>query len=221
MAFGRPHQPNDPSIMASVETAMSTVARPGLIGRVWHWRYELGLIAGVLLGTVGIGITLGLGWLIAVAAATMAILAAALIWPPSRQRIVARAWCVITPHRVRTGCAHAWIQTRDGRLPVVLYTVPAHFGERVWLWCRAGITARDLEAARDVLRSACWASDVRVVVNDRRSHIVVLEVIRRTSPESPPGGSAGWPYLDRGETGNAEPEEPALYYGLGLPRPLG
>ena len=36
MAFGRPHQPNDPSIMASVETAMSTVARPGLIGRVWH-----------------------------------------------------------------------------------------------------------------------------------------------------------------------------------------
>ena len=221
MAFGRPRQPNDPSIMASVETAMSTVARPGLIGRVWHWRYELGLITGLVLGTVGIGITLGPGWLIAVAAATMAIVAAALIWPSSRRRIIARAWCVITPHRVRTGCARSWIQTRDGRLPVVLYTVPAHFGERVWLWCRAGITARDLEAARDVLRSACWASDVRVVVNDRRSHIVVLEVIRRTSPESPPGGSAGWPYLDRGETGSAEPEEPALYYGLGLPRPLG
>ena len=116
---------------------------------MWHWRYELGLIAGFLLGTIGIGITLGLGWLIAVAAATMAILAAALIWPPSRQRTIARAWCVITPHRVRTGCAHAWIQTRDGHLPVVLYTVPAHFGERVWLWCRAGITAGDLEAARD------------------------------------------------------------------------
>jgi len=125
MASGRPRQPNDPSIMASVETAMSTVARPGLIARTWHWRYELGLIAGLVLGTVGIGITLGPGWLIAVAAATMAILAAALIWPPSRQRIIARAWCVITPHRVRTGCAHAWIQTRDGRLPVVLYTVPA------------------------------------------------------------------------------------------------
>jgi hypothetical protein len=116
MAFGRPRQPNDPSIMASVETAMSTVARPGLIGRVWHWRYELG-------------------------------------------------------------------------------------------------------QGRPALR--LLASDVRVVVNDRRSHIVVLEVIRRTSPDSPPGGSAGWPYLDRGETGSAEPEEPALYYGLGLPRPLG
>jgi len=95
---------------------MSTVARPGLIARVWHWRYELGLIAGLVLGTVGIGITLGPGWLIAVAAATMAIVAAALSWLPSRQRIIARAWCVITPHRVRTGCAHAWIQTSGSLL---------------------------------------------------------------------------------------------------------
>jgi len=221
MASGRPRQPNDPSIMASLETATTTVARPGLIARTWHWRYELGLIAGLVLGTVGIGITLGPGWLIAVVAVTMAIVAAALSWPPSRQRIIARAWCVITPHRVRTGCARSWIQTRDGRLPVVLYTVPAHFGERVWLWCRAGITAGDLEAARDILRSACWASDVRVVVNDRRSHIVVLEVIRRHPPESPADGASGWPYLDRGEAGSAESEEPALYYGLGLPRPLG
>lgn len=159
MASGRPRQPNDPSVMASLEAAMSTVSRPHLIARMWHWRYELGLIAGVLLGTIGIGVTLGPGWLITAAAAAMAVMAAALTWPPSRQRITARAWCVITPHRVRTGCAQAWIHTRDGHLPVVLYTVPARFGERVWLWCRAGITARDLEAARDVLRAACWASD--------------------------------------------------------------
>jgi hypothetical protein len=39
MASGRPRQPNDPSIMASLETAMSTAARPGLIARAWHWRY--------------------------------------------------------------------------------------------------------------------------------------------------------------------------------------
>src|SRR5205807_3880364 len=154
---------------------------------------ELALIAGLPLAALAIGSTLGLAWLIAVAATGLALLTAAMLWRPSRQRVIARAWCVMTPHRVRTGCKHAWIQTRDGRLPVVLYTVPAHFGERVWLWCRAGITAGDLEAARDVLRSACWASDVRVVVNDRRSHIVVLEVIRR----APPAGEApGWPYLD-------------------------
>ena len=116
MASGRPRQPNDPSIMASIETAVSTVARPNLLARLWHWRYELGLIAGGLLGAVTIGYTLGLDWLIATAAAALAILATAMTWPPARQSLMARAWCVITPHRVRTGCTHAWIQTRDGRL---------------------------------------------------------------------------------------------------------
>ena len=82
MASGRPRQPNDPSIMASVEAALSGVPRPGLIPRMWHWRYELGLTAGVLLGTIGIAATVGPGWLIAAAAATMAILAVALMWPP-------------------------------------------------------------------------------------------------------------------------------------------
>jgi hypothetical protein len=43
--------------MASLEAAMSTVAGPRLIARIGHWRYEFGLIAGVLLGTIGIGVT--------------------------------------------------------------------------------------------------------------------------------------------------------------------
>jgi len=223
MASGRPRRPNDPSIMASVESALTPAACPGLISRLWHWRYELGLSAGVLLAAAAIGSALGLGWLIATAAAMMVILAAAMAWPASRRRIIARAWCVITPHRVRTGCTHAWIQTRDGRLPTVLYTTTAAFGERVWLWCRAGITARDLQAARDVLRAACWASDIRVVVNDRRSHIVVLEVIRRL-PAGRPGEDSpapAWPYRDPNDADDTDPEEPALYYGLGHHRPFG
>ncbi len=225
MALGRPRRPNDPSIMASVETAVSTVARPGIIAWLWHWRYELAVIAGLPLAALAIGSTLGLDWLIAMAAAATAILVATMTWPPSRQRIIARAWCVMTPHRVRAGCKQAWIQTRDGRLPVVLYTAPADFGERVWLWCRAGITAGDLVAARDILRAACWASDVRVVVNDRRSHIVVLEVIRCLPAERPGPGEGKatptWPYLDRGEADGADSEEPALYSGLGHHRPFG
>ena len=111
---------------------------------------------------------------------------------------------------------------------MVLYTVPADFGERVWLWCGAGIVAADLEAARDILRAACWASDVRVVVNDRHSHIVVLEVIRRL-----PGGrrdrstpDPSWPHLDRAPRGLPDeddgpgPGEPSLYPGLGRHWPL-
>jgi len=217
MASGRPRQPNDPSIMASVEAALSQVARPGLVARLWHWRYEAGLVAGVLLGTIGIGLTLGPGWLIGTAAAMLAVLAVALACPPSRRRLIARTWCVITPHRVRAGCTQAWIQTRDGRLPAVLYTVPTDYGERVFLWLRAGITAGDLAAARDILRAACWASDVRVVVNDRRSHIVVLEVLRRLPAGRHAGGppKPDWPHLDRGQADGADPEEPAYYLGFG------
>jgi hypothetical protein len=104
---------------------------------------------------------------------------------------------------------------------VVLYTVPTDVGERVWLWLRAGITTGDLEAAREILAAACWASDVRVVVNDRRNHIVVLEVIRRLPPGGPGDGLSGWPYpdLDRGEADGTDPGEATSYYGLGLPRP--
>jgi hypothetical protein len=96
------------------------------------------------------------------------------------------------------------VQTRDGRLPAVLYTVPTEFGERVMLWCRAGIVPRDLIAARDILRAACWAADVRVIVNEQRSHVVVLEVIRRLPPEQPPcphpqPGEPEWPRQDRAE----------------------
>jgi hypothetical protein len=221
MAFGRPRRRNDPSVMASVEAAISTVARPGPIAWLWHWRYELGLTAGLAVVGLASGYALGAAWLIAIAATGLALLIAALAWPPSRKRLIARAWCVITPHRVRTGCTHAWIQTRDGRLPTVLYTTAADFGERVTLWCHPGITAADLEAASDVLRTACWASDVRVAASTRYRHIVVLEVIRR-APDGPPteAMAPGWPYLDRGEAEGGDPEEPALYGGPGHYRPF-
>jgi len=77
--------------------------------------------------------------------------------------------------------------------------------------------------ARDILRAACWASDVRVVVNDRRSHIVVLEVIRRlpAGRHREGGPATAWPYRDPDDTDGPHPEEPALYYGLGHHRPFG
>jgi hypothetical protein len=221
MAFGRPRRRNDPSVMASVEAALSTVVRPGPLAWAWHWRYELGLTVGLALVALAGGYELGAAWLIAIAAIGLVLVIAGLAWPPSRKRLIARAWCVITPHRIRTGCMHAWIQTRDGRLPTILYTTAADFGERVTLWCHPGITAGDLDAARDILCTACWASDVRVVASPRYRHIVVLEVIRR-APAQPPTGAIAptWPYLDRGEAEGGEDEEPALYGGPGHYRPL-
>jgi hypothetical protein len=222
MVSGRPRRPNDPSVMASVEHALSNVARPGIFGLIWNWRYELGLSAGLAAVVLASGYVLGAVWLIAIVFTGLVVLAAALAWPSSRRRLIQRAWCVITPHRITTGCRHAWVQTRDGRLPIIMYTTPAAFGERVTLWCRAGITGGDLEGARDILRAACWASDVRVVASARHTHIVVLEVIRHLPAEPPDEAMPAWPYISRGGEGDgADPEEPALYGGLGHHRPFG
>jgi hypothetical protein len=212
MASGRPRQPNDPSVFASVETALSTVPRPGIVGFAWQWRYELAVTAGTPAIATAIGLTLGPVWLIAATATATALLTAATIWPPSRKRLKARAWCVITEHRVRTGCAHAWVQSRNGRLPIVIRTKPTESGERVTLWCRAGITADDLTAARDIIATACWAREVRVLPSARRRHIVTLDVIRRVPPDRdlPPSQTApSWPYLARSDADGLDPEEPA------------
>ena len=222
MASGRPRRPNDPSVLSSLESALRSVARPGIFGLMWNWRYEVGLSAGLAAVALASGYALGAAWLIAIAAIGLALLVAGLAWAPSRQRLIVRAWCVITPHRVRTACRHAWVQTRDGRLPIILYTTPAAFGERVTLWCRAGITSGDLEAARDILRAACWASDVRVVTSARYAHVIVLEVIRHRPAGPPRQAISAWPSISHGgEEDGADPGEPALHGGVGHHGPFG
>jgi hypothetical protein len=214
---GRPRHANDPSVMASFEAALTAVPRASVFGMIWNWRYELLLLAAVTGAAVGIALELGIAWLVGLAAAAVLFAAALLAWQPARGRIIARAWCIITPHRIRVGCLHSWVQTRYGRLPVVLYTAPTVFGERALLWCRAGITAGDLVAAREILTAACWAIDVRVVPSQRHPHIVALEVIRREPGERPAGPGPGWPYFARADTDGADPEEPAPWRWQGEP----
>lgn len=194
MTSGRPRNPNDPSVMSSVEHALSDGGRTGIFGIAWRWRYELAIALGLPAGGVAVALTLGIGWLIA-AGATLAIGTAGLwAWQPGRKFLLMRAWCVITAHRVRTGCMHAWIQSRDGRLPTILRTTAEPFGERVRLWCPPGVTVADLEAARDILSAACWARDVQVTRSNRHAHMVTLDVIRRapTSAGEPP---TTYPYV--------------------------
>jgi hypothetical protein len=222
MASGRTRRPDDPGVIASLEPALRSAARPGTFGLIWTWRRELGLSAGLAVVVLASGYALGAAWLIAMAAVGLVVLAAGLAYPPSRRRLIAWAWCVVTPHRVRAGCRHAWVQTRDGRRPIILYTTPAAFGERVTLWCQTGITHGDLEAARDILRAACWARAVRVVACARYAHIVVLEVIRHLPAQPPDEVISGWPGLNRGggEQDGADPGEPALHGGPGYHRPF-
>jgi hypothetical protein len=175
---------------AGMNYAVGTVARANPVVAAWRWRYELAGMA-----------VLAAGWLVlgpVAMAAVAAGLAAALIgtvayWPQGRAFLAARAWCIITPHRVRVACAQAWIHSRAGKIPVVLLTRRQPFGERVYLWCRAGTSADDLSSARVLLAAACWADDIQVTRSPRYAHLVTVDVIRRARP----GGPAGAPELSR------------------------
>jgi hypothetical protein len=183
MAAGRPRGPNDPSLISSLEVAVRKVRRPGPAELAWNWRWELGILA-ALAGTCWlIASDFGLSGLAAVTGAGLAAGAALLYLPPARRWLTARAWCLLTPHRIRRGCVNAWVQTRNGRLPVVLSARPAPYGERVRLWLRAGLTAGDLHAASEVLAAACWAMEVRVVRSARYAHLVTLEIVRNRDQE--------------------------------------
>lgn len=187
MPAGRPHGPNDPSLMSSLETAVRQVRRPGPAELAWNWRWELGILAVLAVSSGLITSAFGLIGLIVAAGAGLAVSAAALLLrPPARRWCTARAWCLITPHRVRAGCVNAWVQTRSGRLPFILATTPTAYGEQVRVWLRAGLTAADLAAARGVLAAACWATEVRVVPSASHAHLVTLEIIRTRHPERVP-----------------------------------
>jgi hypothetical protein len=174
-----PHQDIPPGDMLDGwEAATTRTARPSLVGLFWRWRYELASL--LLLAGPGAGLYLktGVTGLITGAAIVSAVIIAVMWWPASRSRIIARVMCIVVQHRVRTACAAAWVQTRTGKLPMILWTVPRPFGESMLLWCPAGITSADLIRAREILRGACWATDVRVIPDGHRPHRVRLDIIR-------------------------------------------
>ncbi len=86
---------------------------------------------------------------------------------------------MLTRHRLHAGLVEVRATTRAGRLPVFLLVRPAPFGERGWLWCRAGISAEDIDDESDRLRAALWARDVRVTRDRRSAALVRVDVIRR------------------------------------------
>ena len=144
--------------------------RPNPVLVLWRWRYELVLLAAAAAGWVLVCV-----WTVHSALAVGTVTVSV---PELRRRARRRAWCVITPHRVRTACKHAWIHSRTGRIPAVLWTSPVAEGEQLVLWCRPGTAAEDLEQARPALTAACWAQDVRVTPHSTKAHLVLLTVVR-------------------------------------------
>jgi hypothetical protein len=173
----RPRRPPRGDLISDLQRDLRPVARPNVLVLLWRWRWELALFLCLPTGLTVLITRLGWMWGLTI----IGITAVAFEWPEARQWLVKHVRCIVTAHRVRTGCAQAWIQSRSGKLPIILLTRPQPYGERVYIWCRAGICLEDFEAASDILRSACWAIGTSVTSSTRYSHIVILEVIRYQS----------------------------------------
>jgi hypothetical protein len=174
---------------AGLYYAVGTVSRANPVVAAYRWRYEL---AGPAVLTAE-WVALGAAWVAVMVGLAAVLMGTIACWPQGRRFLAARAWCIVTPHRVRVGCAQAWIHSRNGKIPAVLLTRRQPFGERVYLWCRAGTSADDFSSARELLAAACWADDIRVARHPRYAHRVVLDVVRRAVTDAPDGaGQVGW-----------------------------
>ena len=60
-----------------------------------------------------------------------------------------------------------------------MWTRPTKVGERLFVWCRAGICADDFTANSGELAAACYAREARVTRNTAWSQIVTIDIIRR------------------------------------------
>lgn len=162
-----------------LQLLFAPVSRPNPFVIAWRWRYELVGFCGLAAGLRAAADAEGAAALIVAAAAAVAVTGLVSLFPPARRLALARAWCIISPHRIRTGCAQAFVHSRAGKIPVVLLTRAQPFGERVLVWCRAGTSPQDLESAREQLAAACWARDVKITRNARFAHLVTIDVVRR------------------------------------------
>lgn len=176
MTMPAPRPTGTRQALAGREFAIGRGARPTPLAVAWRWRYEAPLALAI---ATGIYLLVdAVGWLgtCVVIGATATLIS---LVPVLRARAIAFAWWIVTPHRVRRGMAQAWIHSRDGKIPIVLRTTRQRFGERVYVWCRAGTSAEDFLWGSHLIAAACWAHEVRVYRSVRYSHVVVLDIIRR------------------------------------------
>jgi hypothetical protein len=164
-------------LIAELDRATTPVSRPNPLVVLWRWRYEIIAAAGVPLTGYVLVDAFGL-----LSVAIAAVPAAIALLPSARAEAWGRIRCVVTAHRIRVGFVEAYVVSRRGKIPAIVWCAPAPFGERVWVWCRAGTSAEQIERGRTVIATACWAADVVVRSRDGSPHWVLLEVVRGARP---------------------------------------
>src|SRR5215467_1351731 len=145
-------------------------------GTLFRFRTELATLTATTTGGWELAKAVTLTWatvILTVAATVITVL------PWTRRFIVRRAWCVLSRHRIQKVCYETRMHTRSGRLPLVLRICPTEVGERVLIWCRAGICAEDFEAHAAEIAAACYAREARIEGNKQRAQLVTVHVVRR------------------------------------------
>jgi hypothetical protein len=165
-------------LAADLQRLLTPRSRPSLPVVAWRWRYETVLVVATAGAVTALVHSLGVEWGVIASSAL-----AGVFGPPWPEPLAGWAWCVITPHRLRAGFRQARVCTTRGKLPAIVRTRRTEIGERVQVWCPAGTTAEDLQDARDILRAACWAADVKITRDEALSHRVTIDVIRRQPDE--------------------------------------
>lgn len=175
MPRNRAQRRNQAHLIADLERVLRPRRRATVIGYAWWWRYEIGIVAGLVIGMYVLASAVGVGQAVLGVALTALVLGT---WPAAQQMLSAAAWRIITPHRLRAGFVHARIHSGTGRLPIILRTTQQPFGERVLIWCPAGTSVADFRSARRILAAACWAAHITVTRDDQHAHLVTIDVIR-------------------------------------------
>lgn len=170
----RPHE-RDPLWTAFRGTFLRR-PRPNPLVVAWRWRYEIGTAIGLLVALVsvanGIGVESTLGLL--------ALTTSALVWwPRSRALLVARFWCIVTPHRLRSAFVQTGLYAMSGRLPMIVTCQAKTWGEQITVWLPAGLVIEDVERESKRIAVACFADAVHVTEHPRRPHLVIVAVTRR------------------------------------------
>ena len=145
-------------------------------GVLWRFRTEVITLLATSAAVWQLAVAITIVWTLITFAA---LVAAVFLSPPVRRFIVARAWCVISRHRLQKVFFETRMHTRSGRLSLVLRIHPTQVGERALIWCRAGICFEDFEAHTGEIAAACYAREARIERSKRWAQLVQVNIVRR------------------------------------------
>jgi hypothetical protein len=156
---------------------LAVAAHQTAAGILWRWRTEITALLAITAALAALTRVIALPW----AAATLGGLLLILLAEPHTRRIlIRRVLCVLVRHRLyRLFHNDRRLQTRTGRIPLVLWIRPTKVGERAHILCRAGICADDFTDNAAQIAAACYARDARITRSASWSHLVTINIIRR------------------------------------------